>query len=484
MAQTSASPTATSSTAPVSPTAPPPSEHNAPPSGPEANPSANTSTPPSESSRTDADGVYADGRDHWTLFRLSTVNRSLNAQGSGPLGAGRLFLNQGRFSGMVDGTIGWQQPIGTHPQTRWHGYYVLDTYVAVEVIEQLELTLNLTVYNPSASDGYRTSADILPGLTIHLRESFTVDGHPLRIDILGFDLDVVTTGVGLFFEQLPVEGWLIGARYRGAEVRMTWGGRALFSDDNFLFAQATLLDGQVGLTYMSWFGDLSESEIADNAQLVDAFHAVYLGAFADVELFEGIRAGAEYAARVDRGEVRSAAMIRVDWRATEDIGVPCEVHIGYQARLYLSRFGPRSLFVEPTQTPNTPRRENTYVTNSFEYFEYTPFYDQWSHTGMFEANARIHPRWRLFAQVELWYRALDADTPRIVYNRRFGRFPGDHLELFYRGGIDFFPWPEWPHRFSAFATNKAVVAIGDVRTALPDRFDHRDFFYVEGVFQL
>ena len=265
---------------------------------------------------------------------------------------------------------------------------------------------------------------------------------------------------------------------------MTWGGRALFSDDNFLFAQATLWDGRLGLTYTSWFGDLSENEIGDNDQFVDSFHAIYLGAFFDVQPFDGFRIAGEYAARVDGGEVRSAAIARLDYRARGRLVVPVELHLGYQARMYLHRFGPRSLLVEPTQTPNTPRREDVYVTNSFEYFEFTPFFDQWSHTGMFELNARPFEQWRLFAQTELWYRLVDDALPRVVYSRRFGRFPGDHFDVFYRVGIDFFPWPKWPHRFSAYATNKAVISDTDVRTALPDRLDHRDFFYVEGVFQL
>ena len=426
-------------------------------------------------------GVYADGRDKWTLLRPSTVNRNLNDQGQG---ARRLLLNQGRFSGIVDGIVGWQQPIGPGDQTRWHGYYLLDTYVEFRVIEQLQLSLNFTIFNPSASDGYRTSADILTGFTVRLHETFMIDGEPLRVDIIGFDLDVMTTGVGLFFEQLPIEGWLLGLRYAGAELRLNWGGRALFSDDNFLFAQATIFDGRLGLTYTSWFGDLTESEIGDNDQILDSFHAIYVGAFADFEILPGLRIGAEYAGRIDTGALRSAAMARIDWRASGNVGVPVDIHIGYQARLYLNQFGPRSLFVQPTQTPNTPRREYTYVTNSFEYFEYTPSFDQFSHTGMLELNVRPFKQWRLFGQVEVWYRIVEAAEPRIVYNQRFGRFPGDHIELFYRCGIDFFPWSDWPHFFSAYATNKAVVAVTDVRTALPNRFDHRDFFYVEGVFQL
>ena len=439
-------------------------------------------TPAPETSPSDS--VYADGRDRWTLLRPSTVNRNLNARDNAPGYDGRLLLNQGRFSGALDGIVGWQQPFDSGPQTRFHGYYVLDTYVGFEVIEQLELTVNLTIFNPSASDGYRASADILTGFTVHLHETFMIDGEPLRVDIVGFDLDVVTTGVGLFFEQLPVEGWLIGARYGGSEFRMTWGGRALFSDDNFLYAQATALDGRIGLTYTSWFGDLTASEIGDADQVVDSFHGVYIGAFTNLELGAGFRFGAEYGARLDTGEIRSAAMARLDFKTAGRIGVPVELHIGYQARMYLNQFGPRSIFVEPTQTPNTPRRENVYVTNSFEYFEYTPFFDQFSHTGMFEVNLYPFDQWRVFAQTEFWYRIINAATPRIVYSPRFGRFPGDHAEIFYRCGIDFFPWSELPYRFSAFATNKAVVAATDISTPLPDRFNHRDFFFVEGVFQL
>ncbi|MEO1337201.1 MAG: hypothetical protein AAFV29_16285, partial [Myxococcota bacterium] len=219
-------------------------------------------------------------------------------------------------------------------------------------------------------------------------------------------------------------------------------------------------------------------------QFADSFHAVYFGAFADVEIFDGFRLAAEYAARVDNGEVRSAAVARADYRASGHFGAPFELHLGYQARLYLARFGPRGIFVEPTQTPNTPRREDVYVTNSFEYFEYTPFFDQWSHTGMFELNVRPWPNWRVFAQTEVWHRAVRADAPRVVNSPRFGRFPGSHTNFFYRTGIDFFPWAELPHRFSLYATNKAVIATTDIRTALPDRFDHRDFFYVEGLFRL
>ncbi len=447
-------------------------------------PTAASADPLTTSTASSADdGVYADGRDHWALLRLSTVNRNLDSPDNAPGQSGRLFLDQGRFSGLVDGTIGYQTPFRGE-QTRWHGYFVFDMYVGVQVIEQLELNLNLTIFNPSASDGYRTSADILPGFTIHLHETFSVAGSPLRIDIVGFDLDVVTTGVGLFFEQLPVEGWMIGARYRGYELRLTWAGRALFSDDNFLFAAATMLDGRLGVTYTSWFGDLSTSELDPNDVALDAFHAVYVGAFTDIEIFDGVRLAAEYAARIDQGEVRSAAMARLDWRATGDIGVPIDVHIGYQARLYLSQFGPRSIQVAPTQAPNTPRRENIYVTNSFEYFEYTPFFDQWSHTGMFEVSVRPLPQWRLYGHAEVWHRASEAAVPRVTYNQRFGRLPGVHNELFYRVGIEFFPWSQWPHRMTVYATNKAVVAVTDVRDALPNRFDHRDFVYIEGIFQL
>ena len=170
--------------------------------------------------------VYADGRDHWSLLPPGLMNRELKRQIAGE--RHRWLADAGPVSAALETTLGYQQWVGQTPQTRFHGYFVLDGYVQLRPLDALDVNLGVALFNPSASDGYRVSADILHGLSVHWHPSLgVVAGERLHLDVLAVDLDTVTLGAGLLIERLPSEGIMGGLRWGIFEVRATGLGRAL-----------------------------------------------------------------------------------------------------------------------------------------------------------------------------------------------------------------------------------------------------------------
>lgn len=82
------------------------------------------------------------------------------------------------------------------------------------------------------------------------------------------------------------------------------------------------------------------------------------------------------------------------------------VHAGYQLRFYEQGFGPDERLSAPTIVDNTPLREDQYVTNSFEYFGISPFFDQLSHNVMAEVRVPIAGGLRGLFEGEYWVRIV------------------------------------------------------------------------------
>lgn len=438
---------------------------------------------------------YADGRDPWSLLYAGLVNRQLALQLESPRTLG-LYPERpplelpGPLAFALDGSVGHQSPIGPGEQTRFHAFFVLDAYLELQVLDGLRLNYNVTAFNPSASDGYRASADLIHGLAVHLYGPLgTLDGDPVRGDLVVMDLDMVTLGRGLLIEALPSEGFLAGLRWREAEARFSFLGRTLFRDDNILAAELSGWERRLGLGLVAWFSDDIFSARPDPEATpqpegpFDPFQSWYATAFGELPLRDDLRLAGEYSLRLDGGRPTSGLLLRGDYLLDRP---SFDLHLGYQFRFYERGFGPRTKLVAPTQTPNTPRREEVYVTNSFEYLGISPVFHQWSHTVMSELFWELFGRVTLFVSLEWWLRFVRAaeEAPQVVYDARFGRYPDVKNELFYRGGFLWRPFAGAPHRVSAYVTNKAVVSFDRVVFATPFRFSHADFFFIEGEFFL
>jgi len=170
-----------------------------------------------------AQPVVADGRDPWTLLKSHPVNHQLELQLDSPDQGFRIGRRQGPLLALGDVDLGTQQKLANDPQTRFHGWFVLDSYWQIRAFDGLDLNVNLLLLNPSASDGYRASAMVHPGLGAHLyKDLFCLDGSPLTLHVLGIDLGWITTGNGLLLESTPLEGVVAAARFRATRWQSCW----------------------------------------------------------------------------------------------------------------------------------------------------------------------------------------------------------------------------------------------------------------------
>jgi hypothetical protein len=79
---------------------------------------------------------------------------------------------------------------------------------------------------------------VKPGFVLHAALPLVELGSdPVRADVLGTDLGWVTLGNGLLFEQLPLEGVLGVLSWRSLQLSYTYGGRALWDDDDLIRTQ-------------------------------------------------------------------------------------------------------------------------------------------------------------------------------------------------------------------------------------------------------
>jgi hypothetical protein len=412
--------------------------------------------------------VWAPGQDAWTLQPRKLVNRDLLRQVE--VEPFRVRPTREPVTVAADVAVGAEVARRLEDLSRYHGFFVLDAYFELQVADDLAIDLNLEAFNPSASDGYRVSSQVLPGLALTLdHELATVAGSPLRVHLVAPDLDLVTIGRGLLMEETPLEGFAVGAGWRELEARVLFGGRAFWGDDDFLSTTLCAQSCSYGFTWVRWLTETQPSALDYPGGIVPVqgqhdtgygrtLQADYLTAFGQHVVGERLRLAAEYGLRLDQPR-RQGVLARVDWLA---LGLKrgWSVHLGYQFRFYGRGFGPRATLATPTTIPELPYREWAYATNAYEYLGVSSLYTQWSHTVMAEAEVPVSGVALLFAQGELWWRALQAPAgvSEAVWLSDFGRAPGAGAELFYRAGLRLLPWSGRAHRLSAFVTNKLVTS--------------------------
>jgi hypothetical protein len=408
-----------------------------------------------QASEARADGpIFWDGRDPYTLLDHHPIDRQVVDQRTAQ--PDRLLPSSDRFAALADVGIGTQQPVLDGQQTRFHGWFVADTYLgAVIVPNGLEANANILMLNPSASDGYRESAAIVPGVALHAHFApFRLGGDPVRFDALGTDLGPLTIGRGLLLEQTPVEGVMAGVTWRDAQLRYVYAGRALWDDDDFIAGALSLFGGRAELTLADWQRATGVGTITTTW---------YATAALDQPIGQGLRLAAEVAARADGPA--PAALVRLDYVAPKS-ALPIALHSGYQMRVYAHGFSPRADLTPPTWRWNTPAQEDVYVTNPIEYYALARDYDVWSHTLVLESRAKLGRGFELFGAAE--------ELLRIAYLRTEApaRIASDvkTLELFYRAGVRFFPWEGLRHRASFLFTNKLIETGNTVTTPIVERF--------------
>jgi hypothetical protein len=391
-----------------------------------------------------ASEVVADTRDKTTLFRPRLLTRQLFEQLAEPNQEHRIGRNLGPVAAAVDAQVASTQVL-SGDFSRFHAFFIFDTFAALRSPYGFDFDLNLTLFNPSASDGVRVSSGVLPGGALHFyHELEVVPGKHARIDVLGTDLDRVTLGNGLLLEEWPLEGQFANLAYDGFYLRQYFGGRVFWPDDDLFTLSAGALDGKVEALFGGW----TFREGSATAYYADL--SAHWPLFAD-----RVRVGAEFAANL-RERARFGGLLRSDYT---DRAAGLQWHLGYQFRWYQRGFGPRRGLATPSTTFNLPYREDAYFTNSFEFFAVSDLFEQWAHTAMLEVEVPLGRYFRAFAEGEVvaGYASGDGAEPALfLATPRAHQLPGSWTEGFYRGGLRLHPWPGLPHRLSAVFTNKQV----------------------------
>lgn len=415
--------------------------------------------------------IFADATDQRTLLPKKLVNRSLSTQ----LDEFRLGQDLGLLTMAADVQIGTQAPLDGMSPTPFHGFFVSDVYIEAQVIEGLDINLNLLMLNTTASGGYRVLADLLPGLAAHLHlDVATLLGDPVSFNFVTPDLDLVTLGEGLLVETIPLEGFMGALAWRGLEFRSVFGGRVFWQTDDLLHFSLRALDGAIGLGLTQWWSGYMD-EPAEFEPKVDGRYAHIFGRW---QPLPGLTLAGEYGARVTTAKpFAHSGLARADLlhRAGQ-----FAFHVGYQARYYGQGFGPFDSLTTPSTIMSTPNREDYYATNSYEYLWLTPYFDQYSHTVVFEGQYHIG-KFNLFAELEWWVRMVsDVQEPsRLVKNRRGDSFPGVLTQTYYKVGAALMPFPALPHRIAVYLSNKAVTSYQRVTIPVVERFIQRPILFVE-----
>ncbi|HEV8248105.1 MAG TPA: hypothetical protein VGP93_20160, partial [Polyangiaceae bacterium] len=240
--------------------------------------------------------IYADDRDRFTLLDQHLLNRQLFLQLDNEEQGYRLGGGWDRVALAGDFDVGGQVTPDNSRQSRFHGYYLADTYLALRALEGLEANLNVLWFNPSASDGYRVSSQVSAGLALHGYYTFTrVLGEHLRVDLLGTDLGWVTTGAGLLLEQTPLEGVRAGASWREFSVDWMYGGRALWQDDDYITSTLSFLGRALELRLVQWQKSRTAAVTATGLTVQPPITtAWFVGASSDLSFAERYHLAAEY----------------------------------------------------------------------------------------------------------------------------------------------------------------------------------------------
>ena len=75
--------------------------------------------------------VFNDGQDQWTLLERKLVNRQLFDQIDGAEQGHRFGRDMLPLAAAGDIGLGSQVPLPNSARTRFHGYYLLDSYLAL-----------------------------------------------------------------------------------------------------------------------------------------------------------------------------------------------------------------------------------------------------------------------------------------------------------------------------------------------------------------
>ncbi|MCB9540459.1 MAG: hypothetical protein H6704_29935 [Myxococcales bacterium] len=399
--------------------------------------------------------------DPWSLLDHRLAPRRLPEQLAVPGQAHRLMAGSERFVAAADGLVSTQVPRYAQPVAIWHGYFLLDTFVAARPHEVLDVTLNLVAYQVTASRGYRSATEVEPGLTLHLHD----DLGPVRADLFTLDLGALTLGRGLLLEETYVEGAMARLALGPWWLRFTVAGQVYWQLDD-LFITTVGWRG-VELSYLAWPQDTFART---------SHHFTLAG---DVPgLPPALRLGLEAALRMPQDDLgpRGAAMVRADW-LPDRLG-PVELHLGYQARIYQQGFGARgSDPLLPTVRASLPWREDTYLTNAFDALQPSVYVHQWWHTGMFEGIYHLTDWWALRTELEArarFFRDVQRPPRPIPLYQGLVDGPGPLLpdpvyELAYRAGTELKPLANAPHRFRLWFANKynsTEASLGSTPTPL------------------
>lgn len=414
-----------------------------------------------------AESLLLDGRDAHTLLDPHPLNHQLFLQLQNANQAFRIGPRAGVFTALADAEIGTQQLLDSSDTIgRFHGWYVLDAYAALRPFEGLELNLNLLLLNPSASDGYRGSSSVHPGVALHVsRDLFELDRHPVRLDVLGIDLGWTTTGAGLLLESTPLEGMAAVARWKSWEASYVIGGRALWNNDDYRNLGLRAFGGLAEFNLINW------QRVNDDKSQVQTVYTTFASRWA---ILPFLHLTEEFGYRVDTSP-KVGALLRADALLRDE--PRWAFHLGYQFRYYQAGFGPRDHLDTPTWPFNSTAQEDVYQTNPFEYFGISSAYDQWSHSLMAEGRGRLSGL-ELFLNFEVIQRYARSQTvPRfVVYTPDGFRAPGERLRAFYEAGVRIYPFKALPHRGSFSVTNHGVNTGTSITDSVDNR-SHRGLFY-------
>lgn len=408
--------------------------------------------------------VVADTLDRYNLFKRRLFNRQLFEQLADESQRFRVGEGLDTLAFAVDAQVGSTQVLSGE-FSRFHGYFVFDTFAALRAPYGFDLNLNLALFNPSASDGVRVSSEALPSGTLHFYHETRYADHDVRFDLLGTDLGTMTLGNGLLLEQWPLEGAMGNLAIDDFYLRHVFGGRVFWPDDDVFTLQAGVWDGAIEAMLLGWKFRYHEPDIA-----------WFLDASAKLPLWkQRVQLAAEYGVNL-RERPRHGGLLRADYR---DGVAGFDWHVGYQFRFYQRGFGPLQELDAPSTHYNLPYREEQYVNNSFEYFGASSVFDQWSHGTMAEIELPLGCAFETFAQGELIAGFARGDGERgILIRLPQGReLPGPWLAGFYRAGLRLYPWARFPHRLSTWVTNKQVESAFYQNVELPLRFRPHGHWY-------
>ena len=380
--------------------------------------------------------------DPWSLQDHRLANRFLFEQLSAREQQHRLFANAETLIAAADAqtgtSLGWRDP-----PNPWHGHVVADLFAAARLWTGIDLNVNLLGFNVTSSAGVRQAVRILPGVAAHLYG----ESGGVKLDFIATDLGAVSLGRGLMFEQIDMEGALVKAEYNGVWLRGLIGGQVhVASDDLFVISAGA---GGVSLDWIAW------------NQPTGMPH--YLSLSGDLPgLGPDLRLAVQGAVRLpfEGQTARGAAMLRADWMPPK-VG-DWTLHFGYQARVYQQGVGPGGEAVTPVSTgPAFIAREDTWLTNAFDAWWPSVYYNQWWHTAMIEAHWQVFDGWALRSEIEGALKVFDDPQsparrlPRVGAD--FGDpFPDPDLQVFYRAGIEATPF-DGPHRLRLWMLNKATA---------------------------